>query len=119
MLAEKRARRQVKRSGNANDDLNGTIAALLRDLATVQTTEQRRWGYDRAAAAIRDLEEPVQAYLQKDGTLQKIRHVGPSSARVIHEALAPGPSPTVEQAVEASSRRTAVEKGRALRANFL
>jgi histidinol phosphatase-like PHP family hydrolase len=100
-------------------DVNGTIAALLQDLATVQTSEPRRWAYNRAAAAIQQLDEPVQAYLQKDGTLGKIQHVGPSSARVIHEVLASGASATVEQAVEASGRRAAVEKSRALRANFL
>ena len=99
--------------------MNGIIAALLADLATVQTSEQRRWGYNRAAAAILKLEEPVQAYLQKDGTLRKIPHIGPSSGRVIHEVLATGASPTVEQAIEASSRHGAVEKSRALRAQFL
>ena len=101
------------------DDMNGIIAALLADLATVQTSEQRRWGYNRAAAAILKLEQPVQAYLQKDGTLRKIQHIGPSSGRVIHEVLATGASPTVEQAVDASSRHSAVEKSRALRAHFL
>src|SRR5215471_3121170 len=90
-------------------DVNGAIAALLQDLAAVQTSEQRRWAYNRAAAAIRDLEKPVQTYLQKDGTLQKIRHVGPSSSRIVHEVLATGDSPTVEAAVATSNRRGAVE----------
>src|SRR5262249_31070071 len=119
MLAEKRARRQVTTAGKATHDVNGVIAALLHDLATVQASEQRRWAYNRAAAAIRDLEEPVQTHLQKDGTLGKIRHIGPSSARVVYEVLATGASTTVEQAVAASSRRGAVEKSRALRSNFL
>jgi histidinol phosphatase-like PHP family hydrolase/sulfur relay (sulfurtransferase) complex TusBCD TusD component (DsrE family) len=105
--------------GSGTHDVNGTIAALLQDLAVVQTSEQRRWAYNRAAAAIRDLEGPVQTFLQKDGTLQKIRHVGPSSARVVYEVLATGDSPTVEAAVAASSRRGAVEKSRSLRSNFL
>jgi histidinol phosphatase-like PHP family hydrolase len=100
-------------------DVNGAIAALLRDLAMVQTSPQRRWAYNRAAAAIRTLDAPVQTYLQKDGTLGKIRHIGPSSTRVILEALANGRSPIVEQAVDASGRRADVEKSRALRANFL
>jgi histidinol phosphatase-like PHP family hydrolase len=99
--------------------MNGIIAGLLRDLAAVQTSEQRRWGYEGAAEAIRELEEPVQTYLQPDGTLRKIGRVGPSSARIIYEVLATGGSPTVEQAIEASSRRVAVDKSRALRANFL
>ncbi len=99
--------------------MNGSIAALLGDLAAVQTSPQRRWAYSRAAAAIRDLEDPVQSYVGKDGTLGKIRHVGPSSARVIFEVLAQGTSPTVEQAVASSGRRDAVQKSRGWRANFL
>jgi putative hydrolase len=106
-----------RRSGSS--DMNGIIEGLLRDLAAVQTSEQRRWGYEGAASAIRELEQPVETYLQPDGTLRKIRHVGPSSARVILEFLATGGSPTVQQAIEASSRRSAVDKSRALRANFL
>jgi histidinol phosphatase-like PHP family hydrolase len=100
-------------------DINGIIAGLLQDLAAIQTEKQRRWGYDRAADAIQELEEPVQSYLQPDGTLRKIKNVGPSSARVIYEVLATGSSPTVDQAIAASNRRSAVEKSRALRATFL
>jgi histidinol phosphatase-like PHP family hydrolase len=100
-------------------DLNGTIASQLQDLATVQTSPQRRWAYERAAAAIRDLEEPVQAYLQSDGSLRKIRHVGPSSTRVIHEVLETGTSQIVAQAVKTSGRDVAAERSRGLRANFL
>ena len=36
---------------SSGTDLNGKIAGLLRDLAAVQTSTQRRWGYKRAAAA--------------------------------------------------------------------
>src|SRR6185369_17360305 len=100
-------------------DPNGAIAALLRDLATIQTSQQRRWGYKRAAAAIRALDHPIQSYLQPDGTLRKIPHIGPSSARIIDEVLRTGGSPTVERAVEASGRRAEVDKSRALRSNFL
>jgi hypothetical protein len=59
-------------------DTNGTIAALLRDLASVQTSQHSRWGYKRAAAAIRNLEAPIESFLQADGTLRKIPHVGHS-----------------------------------------
>jgi len=104
---------------SSTPDMNGIIAGFLQDLASIQTEKQRRWGYDRAADAIRELEEPVQTYLQSDGTFRKIRNVGPSSARIIQEVLATGGSPTVEQAVEATSRRGAVDKSRALRTNFL
>jgi histidinol phosphatase-like PHP family hydrolase len=98
------------------DDVNGAIAALLQDLATVQTLRQRRWGYGRAAAAIRELEKPVQTYLEKDGSLRKIRNVGPSSTRVVLEVLETGTSRTVEDAVKGNAD---VERSRALRVNFL
>jgi hypothetical protein len=35
-------------------DLNGQIAALLRDFAAVQKSKQSMWGYKRAASAILD-----------------------------------------------------------------
>jgi histidinol phosphatase-like PHP family hydrolase len=100
-------------------DTNIIIAGLLRDLAAVQTSKQSRWGYERAASAVRDLDDPIETYLQKDGTLRKIPAIGPSSALVILEVLRTGGSATVEQAVAASGRRDLVEKSRALRASFL
>jgi histidinol phosphatase-like PHP family hydrolase len=100
-------------------DTNGLVAALLRDLATVQTSQQSRWGYKRAAAAVRNLDEPIEALLQPDGTLRKIPHVGPSSTRVILEVLKSGRSDTVERAVAASGRGSDIEKSRGLRGNFL
>jgi histidinol phosphatase-like PHP family hydrolase len=102
-----------------SDDLNGTIAALLRDLASAQRSQQSRWGYKRAAAAVSNLDQPIDTYLQPDGTLRKIPQVGPSSTRVILEVLRTGVSPTVEAAVEASGRRNDVEKSRKLRGHFL
>jgi putative hydrolase len=100
-------------------DTNGLVAALLRDLAAVQTSQHSRWGYKRAAAAVRNLDEPIEALLQPDGTLRKIPHVGPSSTRVILEVLKSGRSETVERAVAASGRGSDVEKSRGLRDNFL
>ena len=100
-------------------DTNGLVAALLRDLAAVQTSQHSRWGYKRAAAAVRNLDEPIEALLQPDGTLRKIPHVGPSSTRVILEVLKSGRSESVERAVAASGRGSDVEKSRGLRDNFL
>ena len=100
-------------------DTNGLVAALLRDLAAVQTSQHSRWGYKRAAAAVRNLDEPIEALLQPDGTLRKIPHVGPSSTRVILEVLKSGRSETVERAVAKSGRGSDVEKSRGLRDNFL
>ena len=100
-------------------DTNGTVAALLRDLASVQTSQQSRWGYKRAAAAIRNLEAPIESFVQADGTLRRIPHVGPSSTRVIMEVLKTGHSEIVERQIAASGRTDEVEKSRALRGHFL
>ncbi len=101
------------------DDLNGTIAGLLRDLASVQTSTQSKWGYKRAASAVRNLDAPIESYLQPDGTLKKIRHIGPASTRVILEVLETGQSPTVAAAIEASGNVTRAEQSRQWRQNFL
>jgi histidinol phosphatase-like PHP family hydrolase len=100
-------------------DTNGVIASLLRDLASVQKSMQSRWGYKRAAAAIISLDEPIEAFLQPDGTLKKIPQIGPSSSRVILEVLRTGSSPTVERAITESGRTRDVEKSRALRGHYL
>lgn len=100
-------------------DTNAKIAALLRDLAAVQDSKQSRWGFKRAAAAILELDAPIESYLQRDGTLQKIPYVGPKSEPVILEFLRTGMSETVEKAIGKSGRRAEIDDGRALRANFL
>ena len=71
-------------------DMNGKIAALLRDFAAIQKSKQSMWGYKRAANAILTLEEPIESFLQPDGTLRKIPNIGPSSTRVILEVLQTG-----------------------------
>ncbi|HYV98400.1 MAG TPA: hypothetical protein VE967_13145 [Gemmatimonadaceae bacterium] len=100
-------------------DTNGVIAALLRDLASVQHGRQSEWGYKRAAAAIRDLDEPIESFLEPDGSLRKIPHVGPKSERIVLEVLRTGSSPTVERAVAESSKEKDVGRRRGLRVNFL
>src|SRR5262249_14935434 len=100
-------------------DTNGLIASLLRDMASVQSSKQSRWGYQRAAAATRNLEEPIESLMQPDGTLRKIANIGPSSARVILEVLRTGRSETVERAIAASGRGSELAKSRDLRGNFL
>jgi putative hydrolase len=100
-------------------DTNGLIAALLLDLAAVQKSKQSQWGYTRAAAAILQLEEPIESYLQANGTLRKIKDIGPSSSRVILEALQTGRSPLVERAIAESGQTTDIEKRRSLRGHFL
>ena len=71
-------------------DTNVRVSALLRDLAAAQTSRPSRWGYRRAAEAVLALEEPLEALVQPDGTLRKIPNVGPSSTKVIMEALTHG-----------------------------
>src|SRR5512147_2801956 len=100
-------------------DLNGKIAALLRDFAAIQKSRQRMWGYKRAAAAVLALEEPIESLLQPDGTLQKIPNVGPSSTRIILEVLKTGTSATVERAIADSGQAKDVERRRGLRGRFL
>jgi putative hydrolase len=100
-------------------DMNGVIAALLRDMAAAQKSNQSRWGYKRAAAAIIGLDQPIESLLLPDGTLRKIPNVGPSSTRVILEVLRTGSSPTVAHAVAESGKSGDVERGRMLRDHFL
>jgi histidinol phosphatase-like PHP family hydrolase len=98
---------------------NDIVAGLLRDLATVQTSRQSAWGYKRAAAAVRNLDGPIEQYLKADGTLRKIPLVGPSSTRVILEVLNTGRSEIVAAAIAASGRGAEIEQSRALRHHFL
>jgi histidinol phosphatase-like PHP family hydrolase len=100
-------------------DTNLRVAALLRDLAAIQTVPQKRWGYRRAAEAILALEVPIESLVQPDGTLRKIPGIGPASTRVILEVIGSGASATVDQAVAASPKRREVERSRSLRTDFL
>jgi histidinol phosphatase-like PHP family hydrolase len=103
-------------------DTNATVAALLRDMAAVQTSTPRKWGYKRAASAILNLDQPLESYLQPDGTLRKIPNIGPATTRIILEVLGTGASPTVERALAECTRPAAVaavESARALRTHFL
>jgi histidinol phosphatase-like PHP family hydrolase len=100
-------------------DINAIVAGLLSDMAAVQESRQRQWGYRRAATAIRWLETPLEAMVQADGALSRIPNIGPASTRIILEVLATGASPTVERAIDESGRRADIERRRAWRVNFL
>ena len=100
-------------------DLNVVIAGLLRDLAQVQTSTPSRWGYKRAASAIRNLDEPIENFLQPDGTLRKISNIGPASTRVILEVLRTGESETVSRAIAESGKTSELARSRQLRGHFL
>ncbi len=100
-------------------DLNAEIAFLLRDLAFAQDSEQRMFGYKRAASAVLALEQSLDELRASDGGLPRIIGVGPASSRIIREVLDTGDSVTVEAAVAASSRRTDIGRRRSLRGHFL
>jgi histidinol phosphatase-like PHP family hydrolase len=100
-------------------DMNGKIAALLRDFAAIQKSKQSMWGYKRAASAILALEEPIESFLQPDGTLRKIPNIGPSSSRVILEVLQTGTSATIEQAIGESGQAEDIGRRGDLRGHFL
>jgi histidinol phosphatase-like PHP family hydrolase len=100
-------------------DVNAAVAGYLRDLALVQTSPQRTFGYKRAASAVLWLERPLTELRLPGGMLAKIPGIGPASTRVILEILDTGISPTVERAVELSGRADEIRTRRALRTNFL
>ena len=99
--------------------VNAVVGGYLRDLAFAQSSQQKMFGYKRAAAAIFSLDKPLTDLLEPDGALPRIPGIGPGSTRVIREILETGGSPTVEQAIERSERRGDIQRRRELRRNFL
>jgi histidinol phosphatase-like PHP family hydrolase len=100
-------------------DVNAAVGGYLRDLALTQSSQQKMFGYKRAAAAILALDVPLTDLIGPDGSLPKISGIGPGSARIIREILHTGESPTVERAIEGSDRRADIERRRQLRRHFL
>lgn len=100
-------------------DVNAVVYGYLRDLAFAQASQQKMFGYKRAAAAILALDEPLTELLGADGALPRISGIGPGSTRVIREILDTGASPTVEEAVASSDRRADILRRRQLRDHFL
>jgi putative hydrolase len=100
-------------------DVNAVVGAYLRDLAFAQSSQQKMFGYKRAANAILSLDRPLTELLGPDGALPRIPGIGPGSTRVIREILETGASPTVDTAVERSERRADIERRRELRRHFL
>jgi hypothetical protein len=100
-------------------DVNAVVGGYLRDLAFAQSSQQKMFGYKRAANAILSLDKPLTELLGPDGDLPRIPGIGPGSTRVIREILETGASPTVEQAIERSERRADIQRRRELRRHFL
>src|SRR4030095_8577217 len=99
-------------------DVNAVVGGYLRDLAFVQSSQQKMFGYKRAAAAILSLDVPWTDLVGSDGALPKIPGIGPGSTRIIREVLDTGESPTVERAIAGSDRRADIARRRPLRAHF-
>jgi putative hydrolase len=100
-------------------DTNMVVAGLLSDLAAIQDSKPRQFGYKQAASAIRWLDEPLEALRAADGTLRRIPRIGPASTRVILEVLETGTSATVEREVALSPKAGDVAQRRRWRSNFL
>ncbi len=100
-------------------DVNAVVGGYLRDLAFAQSSQQKMFGYKRAASAILSLDTPLTELLGPDAALPRIPGIGPGSTRVIREILETGESPTVEQAIERSERRADIQRRRELRRHFL
>jgi len=100
-------------------DTNMVVAGLLSDLAAIQDSKQRQFGYKQAASAIRRLDEPLEALRGRDGTLRRIPRIGPASTRVILEVLDTAGSATVEREVALSPQAADVAQRRRWRSNFL
>src|SRR5688500_20392728 len=99
-------------------DIKGIVSAALRDFAWVQSSTQSRWGYKRAAAAIRRLECALPDLLDA-GVLPRIHGIGPASTRIILEVLEYGFSPIVERAIVVAGQQHEIARRRALRTGFL
>jgi histidinol phosphatase-like PHP family hydrolase len=100
-------------------DINAVVGGYLRDLAFVQSSQQKMFGYKRAAAAILALDAPLTELAGPDGALPRISGIGPGSTRVIREILNTGASSTVEHAIDQSGRRAEIDRRRRLRQHFL
>jgi len=77
------------------EDINAVVGGLLRDLALAQTSQQKMFGYKRAARAVLSLEKPLTELADSNGAIQKTPGIGPASSRVIREVLETSISPTV------------------------
>jgi histidinol phosphatase-like PHP family hydrolase len=106
-------------AARASADVNAVIGGFLRDLAFAQSSQQKMFGYKRAASAILGLDVPLSDLVDSSGAFPRIPGIGPGSTRVIREILETGGSPTVEHAIDESGLRADIERRRQLRWHFL
>jgi len=109
----------IERPQRTAADVNSVIGGFLRDLAFAQSSQQKMFGYKRAAAAILALDVPLSELIGASGALPRISGIGPGSTRIIREILETGASPSVERAIDESGRRADIERRRQLRHHFL
>jgi histidinol phosphatase-like PHP family hydrolase len=100
-------------------DLNIAAAGLLHDLAILQSSERSSFGYKRAAKAVAAGIDRSVVDLIEEGILREVPFVGAASERVIADLVRTGESASVARAVEASAKRTEVEKRRKFRRAYL
>jgi putative hydrolase len=100
-------------------DVNAVAAGYLRDLAYAQTSQEKMFGYKRAAAAVLALDEPLTSLVGPGRRLARIPGIGPASERVILEVLEGGTSPTADEAVARSGHAADIARRRELRGHFL
>ena len=101
------------------DDVNIVAAGLLHDLAILQSSERSSFGFKRAAKALAAGIDRSVVDLIDEGTLRDVPFVGASSERIVSEVVRAGESAAVARAVDASARRTDVEKRRKYRRAYL
>jgi putative hydrolase len=106
-------------AAQASADVNAVIGGFLRDLAFAQSSQQKMFGYKRAASAILGLDVSLRDLVDPSGAFPRIPGIGPGSTRIIREILETGGSPTVERAIDESGRRADIDRRRQLRRHFL
>ena len=100
-------------------DRNIVAAGLLHDLAILQSSERSAFGYKRAAKALAAGIDRSVVDLIEEGTLRDVPFVGASSERVVAELVRTGASAIVDAAVNASPKKSEVEKRRRFRRAYL
>ena len=101
-------------------DMNGQIAALLRDFAAIQKSKQSMWGYKRAASG-----DPGARRADRVASCSPTARCGRSRTSVLPRRASswrccrPARRPTVERAIAESGQAGDIEQRRDLRDQFL
>ena len=90
-------------------DVNAVVGGYLRDLAFAQPSQQKMFGYKRAATAILALEGPLTDLLDADGPLPPV-----SSSMLRPPSLMPG-SPAFRRTSSTAGLSTVCSRGFGIR----